>query len=239
MNEFIIIPGFTACTFNTVELSRKLGALIAAGGFSCAVNAEKFWFYKNNIICEEFRAASIRIVDGASIKVIAKLRYNLNLEKIDFPGICIAHAYDTMTPLGLIGGREETSANALLQLKVTYPGLQSYAQHGYGSMDAMRIFLKTNFGNEKGIVLLGLGSPKQERVANILSQEFPKLFFVCCGGAIANLAGEQQRAPLFIQKSNFEWLYRLFMDPRTRIKRLHRLLPIAFLILKILLKIDK
>ncbi len=74
--------------------------------------------------------------------------------------------------------------------------------------------------NESGadIVWIGLGAPKQE---NWMRQHKDKINGVMMGvGAGFDFhAGTIDRAPVWIQKIGFEWLYRLFQDPGRLFKR--------------------
>ncbi|GAA4340740.1 WecB/TagA/CpsF family glycosyltransferase [Flaviaesturariibacter amylovorans] len=70
------------------------------------------------------------------------------------------------------------------------------------------------------IVLLGMGNPKQEKVAEALRQElnFPALLIN--GGAIIDyLGGKVARAPLQMRRMGLEWLFRLWLEPRRMFRR--------------------
>jgi len=64
------------------------------------------------------------------------------------------------------------------------------------------------------LVLVGLGSPKQELVIDRLRNRWPKVWFMGVGGSFNFLAGDVRRAPNVIQEVGLEWLHRLLMDPR-------------------------
>lgn len=65
------------------------------------------------------------------------------------------------------------------------------------------------------IVVLGMGMPKQERLAPILRQAARGPILVICGGAIIDFqANRFDRAPLMFRRLNLEWLYRFLMEPR-------------------------
>lgn len=69
---------------------------------------------------------------------------------------------------------------------------------------------------EKGarMILLGLGSPKQELFAERQIGRHPELGFVCIGAALDFLTGEQVRAPSILRDHGLEWLWRLANSPR-------------------------
>jgi len=63
------------------------------------------------------------------------------------------------------------------------------------------------------LVLVGLGAPRQELLADALRPHIsgPVL---CCGNSIAVLAGTSRRAPVVARRFGLEWLFRLFQSPR-------------------------
>ena len=64
--------------------------------------------------------------------------------------------------------------------------------------------------------MLGMGMPKQERVAELIASKFPDgdLVIILGGGILDFLSGLKERAPLPIRKYNLEWLYRFSKEPR-------------------------
>ena len=67
-------------------------------------------------------------------------------------------------------------------------------------------------------IWIGLGSPKQDRIAYELSELTGKLC-IAIGAAIEFVSGEKKEAPKIIQLLYLEWLFRLASDPRRLIKR--------------------
>jgi N-acetylglucosaminyldiphosphoundecaprenol N-acetyl-beta-D-mannosaminyltransferase len=63
------------------------------------------------------------------------------------------------------------------------------------------------------VVWLGMSSPKQDFEAQRLAQALPGLV-LAVGAAFDFVAGTQKEAPRWIQKSGFEWLFRLLSNPR-------------------------
>lgn len=64
------------------------------------------------------------------------------------------------------------------------------------------------------LCFVALGAPKQEIFAARAVARGVKTGFVCVGAALDFIAGEQSRAPLFMQKHGLEWLWRLASSPR-------------------------
>ena len=236
MNNVFITSDLSISALNADELYRNFPKIVQSGGYSCAINAEKLWHYGNGTLKAEVDNASLRVADGASIVIIAKLSADHKIEKIDFPDLVVRYAAEYSLDLGLLGASREVNSAAVKNLIERFSSLNVKGISGFEPEDAWLRFLSKHFEDNIGIVLLGLGSPKQEQLAARLSVRFPNIFFVCCGGAIDGFAGRNPRAPLFVQKSYFEWLYRLLQNPRKRFNRIHRLMPAASLIMVLWLR---
>lgn len=72
--------------------------------------------------------------------------------------------------------------------------------------------------NQADFVWVGLGAPKQERWM-YEHQGKIKGFMIGVGAAFDYEAGNIDRAPMWMQKSNLEWLYRLLQEPGRLFKR--------------------
>ena len=67
-------------------------------------------------------------------------------------------------------------------------------------------------------VWVGLGAPKQERWMAVHEDRVQALM-VGVGAAFDYEAGNIRRAPMWMQRHNLEWLYRLMQDPKRLFKR--------------------
>ncbi len=78
------------------------------------------------------------------------------------------------------------------------------------------------------LVFVGLGFPKQEQLITRLTPKLPGAWFIGCGAAIPYAAGRLRRAPMWMQRTGLEWLFRLISEPRRLARRyLGRDLPFA------------
>ena len=79
------------------------------------------------------------------------------------------------------------------------------------------------------VVVLGMGMPKQEAVAQLLRTAVSEPILIINGGAILDfLADRFQRAPPWLRRLGLEWLFRLVLEPR-RLWRRYILGNIVFL----------
>ena len=64
------------------------------------------------------------------------------------------------------------------------------------------------------LVVLGMGVPKQERIAALLKSELTHNCLIVCGGAILDFyASRFRRAPAAMRRLNMEWMFRLALEP--------------------------
>lgn len=208
-------------------------SLIEQGGYSVAINADKLWMYDKNIIGDELKDAAFNVADGASAVILAKLvDPDCVVEKINFPKLAIDVCIDQNHPIFILGATPDNNQRAIDKIS-TEIGSDSNVDgiHGYHTDEEFEVAL-CNWSSEldSGLVLLGLGSPKQEVLAKKLSPRFPNLFFLCCGGAINIMAGGLDDIPRAVKNSKYEWLYRFAREPRARLHRLPRYVYIFFVI---------
>lgn len=65
------------------------------------------------------------------------------------------------------------------------------------------------------LVVLGMGMPKQERVARLMKHGLHQDVAIVCGGAILDfLSGSKPRAPRWMRRAGLEWAFRLGLEPR-------------------------
>jgi len=69
------------------------------------------------------------------------------------------------------------------------------------------------------LLIIGLGAPKQELWIHEHRHRVAAKVAVCAGATIDFLAGEKSRAPVWMQKTGTEWLYRIGTDPNRLGKR--------------------
>jgi len=114
----------------------------------------------------------------------------------------------------LFGGTREVVEKAKEKLGRMIVGVE----HGY--QDFNQVIDKINLAKPE-ILLVGLGSPKQEKfiAENLLRMPSVKLA-IGVGGAFDFISGRVKRAPKFLQNLGLEWLWRLILQPR-RIKRIY------------------
>ncbi|HXJ84552.1 MAG TPA: WecB/TagA/CpsF family glycosyltransferase, partial [Candidatus Methylomirabilis sp.] len=88
--------------------------------------------------------------------------------------------------------------------------------------------------SKASVLVLGLGTPKQERFLERYRALMPSVrIFLPLGGALDYEAGAMKRPPAWVSNIGLEWAYRFIQEPRKRWKRyLVDDVPVIHLILK-------
>ena len=68
-------------------------------------------------------------------------------------------------------------------------------------------------------IFLAVGSPQQEILAEILKSCLENGVALCVGASILFLAGEETRAPEWLQKCHLEWCFRMLINPKVLVGR--------------------
>lgn len=69
------------------------------------------------------------------------------------------------------------------------------------------------------VIIIGMGVPKQEIVAEKLSRSINASLFICVGNFFEFYFGTVKRIPVHFRNKGIEWIYRLFHEPRRLWKR--------------------
>lgn len=70
------------------------------------------------------------------------------------------------------------------------------------------------------VLAIGVGAPKQELWMLRHAEEMPHVkLFIGVGATLDFIAGNIKRAPSWISSAGFEWLYRLFLEPKRLARR--------------------
>ncbi|MCR4435361.1 MAG: WecB/TagA/CpsF family glycosyltransferase [Eubacteriales bacterium] len=68
--------------------------------------------------------------------------------------------------------------------------------------------------SEAEILFVALGAPKQEKWIYKNKDKLTCNVLIPCGAAIDFVAGKKERAPMWLQRLGFEWLFRLIREPK-------------------------
>lgn len=121
---------------------------------------------------------------------------------------------------GNLGSAEKTAD----ELKRDFPGLDVAGCHcpDFGfekEVDNISEIAEYLAAANPDIVFVGLGSPKQDVLINMLRLKMPHVWWLGVGVSFSFVAGELIRAPEWAKKSGLEWFYRLVAEPKRLAKR--------------------
>lgn len=132
----------------------------------------------------------------------------------DLTAHLLGRAAKQSIPVTVVGPNEEDSA----RLRQLLPELKfsSYAPPFGFMANPIEVEKTVRFvvGANAPLVFLAVGTPQQEMLARRLKEEpGARGVGLCIGASIDFLTGKQQRAPLWMQRLELEWLHRLVTNP--------------------------
>jgi N-acetylglucosaminyldiphosphoundecaprenol N-acetyl-beta-D-mannosaminyltransferase len=210
----------------TVEgLHAEIGLLVRGGRGGLVLNANAHCLnlcHEDPALLRFFEAADVVFCDGAGVMLAARLLGRRIPERItyaDWAPRLAAFAAEEGFSLFFLGARPGVAEAAARSLKERHPGLRiSGVRHGYfdhaaGSPQNEAVVREINAA-APDILLVGLGMPLQEYW---LMENHHRLDVgaALTGGAVFDyVSGRLDRGPRVLTDNGFEWLARLFVEPR-------------------------
>jgi len=201
---------------------------------------------KDSHFREVYRKASLVLADGVPLLWGSKFLGTPIHTKVSgsdlLPRICeisVPRKYR----LFFMGGREGAAAQAAIVLQNKYPGLKIVGHYcppwGFeeNEIENSKVLAAINEA-KPDILLVGLGAPKQENWIYRYYEELNIPISIGIGVSFEFIAGIVKRAPLWMQRCGFEWLWRLIQEPKRLWKR-YLIYDMEFFILLIKAKFQK
>jgi N-acetylglucosaminyldiphosphoundecaprenol N-acetyl-beta-D-mannosaminyltransferase len=204
------------------------------------INAEMILLAKSNsVFAEIVRRAELVMPDGSGIIYYLKMQ---GIRQSRQTGIGLAEALlrkaaeegDTCGVF-LYGGRPEVIDRAVAKWELELPNLNILGyRHGYIDDIERENLVDDIIKLQPKVILVAMGAPRQEIWIDRHKHLCPNSIWVGVGGSFDVWSGLKKRAPVWMQKSGLEWLYRVAQEP----SRWRRLLALPhFVWLAILEKI--
>ena len=209
----------------TVDKAADRALALIGGGRSayiCTPNPEIVWLCrKDERLRQAVNGADLSLADGTGIVWAARTLGTPVPER--------AAGYDTLLALlerfqgrlFLLGGKPGVARRAADAITGRYPGV-TVAGCRDGYFPDLAPVLAELGAAEPDLVLVCLGSPKQELFMAAAKSALPRGLMMGLGGSLDVLAGDAPRAPERWRAAGLEWLYRLIRQP-WRIGRMPRL----------------
>lgn len=198
------------------------------GGYVVTPNVDHVVLVRSN---KEFRAsydhANLVLVDGMPIVWASKLLGPPLPQKIsgsDLIEPLMQKAAEYGFRVYLLGTKREVAERAANRLREQFPALNivgmdsPFIDINAAESEHQPVLEKLREA-KPDVVLLALGSPKQEIFIHRYKDAIAPAVSIGIGAGLDFLAGVVPRAPKWVSKSGLEWLYRLGLEPRRLWKR--------------------
>lgn len=169
------------------------------------------------------------VADGIGVEIGLKiLGHNVKrIAGIDLGKALIKKFTESGKTVAMVGAKPGVVDSAIENLSKEYPNLKIVYSHD-GYFDNDKDIVESVVASNPDLVLVALGSPKQEFFIHDLKLRLPNSTFIGLGGSFDVWAGVVERAPKIYQKLGLEWLYRTLKEPK-RFKRIFPTLPLFVL----------
>jgi len=161
--------------------------------------------------------------DGSGIRLAAQtagfhLASNINGTDM-LPLLCQA-AVQRNQSLFLLGARPGVAEKMAANLQSSYPGLTIRGcADGYFRDGGSAALIQQINASRCDILLLALGSPRQERWLAKHARSLTCRRALAVGGLFDYYSGNIARAPLWMRELGLEWIWRLIQEPRAKFYR--------------------
>ncbi len=186
-------------------------------------NPEVVMMALNNAQMKDVFVSKDTIVIPDGIGVVSALRKKYPYKNIcrntgiDLTLFLLEYANEKRLNVGIYGAHENVLRDFLCKYTEEYPNIKFVTYlNGYRYSNE---YASEQFAHaDADIILIALGTPKQELFISRVMKNVDKGIFVGIGGSLDVLSGHKKRAPYLWIKFNLEWLYRIISEPR-RLKR--------------------
>lgn len=197
-----------------------------SGDYLCVSNVHTTVLsYENQEYREVQNGGIMAIPDGGPLSTVGRKRGFKNMQRTTGPSY-MEEIFKINAENGcrhyFYGSTEETLEKLHHELIDKYPGLQIAGMFSppfrpLTEEEDAAIVERIN-ETKPDFVWVGLGAPRQEEWM-AAHQGRIEGFMIGVGAGFDYFAGNINRAPQWMQKSNLEWLYRLLQDPKRLFKR--------------------
>lgn len=192
-----------------------------SGDYICVSNVHTtVTSYEEPDYCAVQNGGIMAIPDGGPLSTVGRKRGHKNMARTTGPSL-MGEIFNISAEKGyrhfFYGSKQETLDLLEEKLNETYPGIQIAGMYSppFRPLTAEEDVDVIKMINESksDFVWIGLGAPKQE-IWMAAHQGKIEGLMLGVGAGFDYYAGNIERAPEWMQKSNMEWFYRLIQDPR-------------------------
>ena len=173
------------------------------------------------------RDAEMNVADGMPIVWAARLRGRPVPERVtgaDLVHDLVARAAADGASVYLLGGNPGVAEQAAAVWVEKHPQLKiaGYFCPEFGfekDAEQMAEIRAKLVASAPSLVLVALGSPKQEYLVKNIRESLPRAWWVGIGISFSFVTGDVRRAPRWMQRTGLEWAFRLLCEPKRLAKR--------------------
>ena len=196
------------------------------GDYICVANVHTtVTSYEDEKYCEIQNNGLMAIPDGGPLSTVGQKRGYKNMERTTGPSL-MGEIFEISAKKGyrhyFYGSEEETLKLLYQKLTNRYPKIQiagMYSPPFRPMMEEEDAAIVEQINDTKpDFVWVGLGAPKQEKWMAAHQGKIDGLM-LGVGAGFDYYAENIKRAPMWMQKHNLEWVYRLVQDPKRLFKR--------------------
>jgi N-acetylglucosaminyldiphosphoundecaprenol N-acetyl-beta-D-mannosaminyltransferase len=184
-------------------------------------------FETNPRLRQAYEAVDLSLVDGMPVVWASRLLGRGLPEKVsgsDLIEPLLEHAMAREWRVFFLGGQEGVGALAAARLKETMPNLSIVGTLAprvdmTAPKERRTEIVEAIRATRPHLVFVAFGAPKQELWIHEAREDLKPSVFLGIGASLDFIAGTLPRAPRWVSRSGFEWLYRLGREPRRLWKR--------------------
>ena len=196
------------------------------GDYICVSNVHTtVTSYEDASYCAVQNGGLMAIPDGGPLSTVGRRRGCKNMARTTGPSL-MGEIFKISAKKGyrhyFYGSKQETLELLEKKLKENYPGIKIAGMYSppfrpLTEEEDKAVIERINEANPD-FVWIGLGAPKQEKWMAAHQGKIDGLM-LGVGAGFDYYAENIKRAPMWMQKHNLEWVYRLVQDPKRLFKR--------------------
>ena len=217
------IMGVNIAAINMEWLLKYLDKNISdiKGDYICVSNVHTtVMSYEDASYCAVQNGGLMAIPDGGPLSSVGRRRGYSDMDRTTGPSL-MGEIFKISAEKGychyFYGSTEETLELLEEKLRVNYPGIQITGMYSPPFRSLTKGEEENSIENinktKPDFVGIGLGAPKQEKW---MAEHQGKIdgLMLGVGAGFDYYAGNIKRAPIWMQRNNLEWVYRLLQDPK-------------------------
>jgi N-acetylglucosaminyldiphosphoundecaprenol N-acetyl-beta-D-mannosaminyltransferase len=231
-------PPFPICDLLGMPIARTDKAGVLAHLFASLSRGQGGWLVTANLdflrrhardpeARRLYAGADLCVADGMPLVWAARLQGDRLPERVagsDLLLLVAERAAREQRSLYLLGGDPTANARAVAVLRERWPRLAIVGHDSPQIASPPSAEQLANLRDEisrarPDLLLVGMGSPKQEQVIEALRATLPGAWMMGVGISFSFVAGDVRRAPGWMQRTGLEWLWRMVQEPRRLMRR--------------------